>query len=131
MESEEEFSESLAFVKEIGFAGGHVFRYSARPGTSAARLNGRVHGRIAADRSGKMREILQESAEAFAAQYIGRQIDVLWESTSGLDSRGWRMHGMSSQSLRVAGFAVENRWNKIDQARVVSLDKGNLEVELI
>jgi threonylcarbamoyladenosine tRNA methylthiotransferase MtaB len=37
-EDETEFSESLAFVQAMRFAGGHVFTYSARPGTVAARL---------------------------------------------------------------------------------------------
>ena len=38
-ETEAEFSETLEFVKGMNFAGGHVFTYSARPGTPAARMN--------------------------------------------------------------------------------------------
>ena len=41
-ESEAEFAECLAFVRQMGFAGGHVFTYSPRPGTAAASMPGQV-----------------------------------------------------------------------------------------
>ena len=41
-ETEDEFAESLAFVKEMNFAGGHGFSYSPRPGTGAARMKEQV-----------------------------------------------------------------------------------------
>ncbi len=131
MENDEEFGESLEFVREMEFAGGHVFKYSAREGTAAARLSGRVHGKIAGCRSRSMRGILQESAEQYARGTVGRQVDVLWESTSGLDSRGWRMHGLSDNYLKVSGFAPENRWNCIDRVKVISFEAGQLEGEII
>ncbi len=45
-ETDAEFAESLAFVKEMQFAAGHVFHYSPRPGTPAVRLPGQVAGPV-------------------------------------------------------------------------------------
>ncbi len=130
-ETGEEFSESLAFVNEMQFAGGHVFKYSARPGTAAARLLGRVNGKIAADRSQKMRALLQQSAEVYASAFVGKTLNVLWESSTRIGLQGWRMHGLSSNYLKASGITPEYRWNQVDRVKVVSFSEGQLEVELI
>ena len=130
-ETEQEFSESLAFVDELQFAGGHVFKYSARPGTAAARLQGRINGKIAADRSQKMRSLLQQSAKQYASRFVGKELDVLWESSTRLDQRGWRMHGLSDNYLKIGGIAPEYRWNQVDRVKAVSYCDGQLEVELV
>ncbi|MDP1545736.1 MAG: MiaB/RimO family radical SAM methylthiotransferase, partial [Anaerolineales bacterium] len=58
-ETEEEFAETLEFVKEMKFTGGHVFSYSSRPGTGAAKMKGQVKPELR-----KMRNrILQEAIE--------------------------------------------------------------------
>ena len=49
-ESEEEFADSLEFVQKMEFAGGHVFSYSVRSGTPAARLKGRLPGQVIKER---------------------------------------------------------------------------------
>jgi threonylcarbamoyladenosine tRNA methylthiotransferase MtaB len=41
-ETDDEFAESLEFVREMNFAGGHVFTYSPRPGTCAAKMKGQI-----------------------------------------------------------------------------------------
>jgi len=41
-ETDEEIAESLKFVKEMNFAGGHIFTYSPRPGTGAAKMKGQI-----------------------------------------------------------------------------------------
>ena len=55
-ESEVEFAESLQFVREMQFAGGHVFNYSARPGTAAERLPGQVPLAVRRQRSQAVRD---------------------------------------------------------------------------
>ncbi len=70
-ETDEEFAESLAFCREIGFARMHVFRYSARPGTPAATAPGQVDPAVMAERSAAMRAVAEVAATADARARIG------------------------------------------------------------
>ena len=130
-ESDEEFEESLSFVKEMHFAGGHVFKYSPREGTAAARLPGRIHGTLAHERSRRMRALLQQSAGEYASQFIGQKLDVLWESTTGLNGNGWQMHGLTDNYLKVNGTLLENRWNQIDRVKVITYEDNRLKVQSV
>src|SRR5512140_2719374 len=60
-ETEAEFSETLEFTKSMNFAGGHVFTYSARPGTPAARMQAQVRHEVRKERNTAMRIVLEES----------------------------------------------------------------------
>lgn len=130
-ESDEEFEESLEFVREMQFAGGHVFKYSPREGTAAARLPRRIHGRIAHERSRKMRELLAQSAAEYEQKFIGQTLDVLWESAAQLPDGSWRMHGLTGNYLRVNAILPENRWNQVDSVKALSVNKDHLEVTVI
>ena len=70
-ETEEEFEQTLAFCRKIGFARMHVFRYSARPGTPAAAAPDQVDPAVMADRSARLRAVADESARADARRRIG------------------------------------------------------------
>lgn len=79
-ETQEEFEESCRFVKSIGFARVHIFAYSRRPGTNADRLPNQVDNQEKARRSKMMQSICNQSAIAYATQYIGKTISVLLET---------------------------------------------------
>jgi len=64
-EDESDFEESLEFVKSIGFAHVHVFKYSKRPGTRAAEMPGQVNDTVKNERSRLMIEAAEEGAERF------------------------------------------------------------------
>ena len=78
-ETEEEFSESLAFEKEIGFAKVHVFVYSRRPGTVAAGAPNQVPPQIGEERSHRMIAAAAETRAAFFREQTGRTEPVLFE----------------------------------------------------
>ncbi|MCS7010322.1 MAG: MiaB/RimO family radical SAM methylthiotransferase [Anaerolineales bacterium] len=113
-ESEREFAETLQFIRALELAGGHVFTYSARPGTAAARMRGRVHGEIARQRSAMLRQTLAESSARYRRRFLGRTMEVLWESASRLDERGWLLEGLTDNYLRITAYAPWPRWNRID-----------------
>ena len=62
-ETDKEFDESLEFCKEAGFARIHVFSYSPRSGTAAAKMTGQVPDKAKKERSGKMLALAEESAQ--------------------------------------------------------------------
>jgi threonylcarbamoyladenosine tRNA methylthiotransferase MtaB len=79
-ESEEEFAMSYEFCRQIGFAAMHVFPYSARPGTQAAVMPGKINGKVKRQRSLAMLELAARSADDFARGFAGKTTDVLWEN---------------------------------------------------
>jgi len=113
-ETEEEFAETLEFVKEMDFAGGHVFTYSARPGTGAARMKGQVMHGLRKKRNHILQETIEESARTYREKFIGHEMCVLWESTSEMGELGWKMEGYTENYLRVNAFAPGPRWNELD-----------------
>lgn len=78
-ETEEEFEQSLAFAKEIGFAKVHVFAYSRRPGTKANEEKDQVAQPVKEQRSHKMIKATLETKEAFFRQQLGKIEPVLFE----------------------------------------------------
>ena len=71
---------SLDFIRSIGFAGIHVFRYSARPGTPATRMSGAVDERTRKRRAAELLGIAAGARAAFAAAHVGGVARVLFES---------------------------------------------------
>jgi threonylcarbamoyladenosine tRNA methylthiotransferase MtaB len=119
-ETDEEFAETLEFVRCMQFAGGHVFSYSARPGTPAARMKQQVHGEEVKARSAALRAVLAESAEAWHRKFVGKTMPVLWEARSILTDEGWQIEGLTDNYLRVTAMAPEPRWNRVDQVLLKS-----------
>ena len=118
-ETEDEFEESLTFVKEMNFASGHTFTYSPRPGTAAARMKGQVRSEVAKERNAMYRAAFEESATAYRQKFIGKTLSVLWESTAHLDEHGWQMEGHTGNYLCVNAIASAPRWNEIDNVELI------------
>lgn len=126
-ETEEEFAESLAFVREMNFAGGHTFTYSARPGTVAAEMPNQVPHPIRKERNAAMREVLAASAAEYRRRFVGRELNVLWESATSLDGGGWELRGLTDNYLRVRAQSPRNLWNSITPVFLASTTPQGLE----
>lgn len=81
-ETEAEFEESLAFVREIQFAKAHVFAYSRRSGTVAYSLPGQISRAEKAARSKKMLEASAEGEAEFLSGLVGKTEQVLFEEAA-------------------------------------------------
>ena len=94
-ETEEEFSQTLAFVEECCFAGLHVFRFSRRPGTRAYALKP-LHPEIVKERAARLRALDARLRDSYAASMCGRSLKVLV-----LKSKGSAALGLASNFLNV------------------------------
>jgi threonylcarbamoyladenosine tRNA methylthiotransferase MtaB len=112
-ESEAEFNETLTFVEQMGFAGGHVFTYSARAGTAAARMLDQVPAQLAKERSARVRLVLARSARQYQQSCLGQTRPVLWEHTVQSGETTWQISGLTNNYLRVTALSSENLWNQI------------------
>ena len=126
-ETDEEFAESLEFIKEMDFAGGHVFSYSPRPGTGAAKMKGQVKPELRKKRNHIVHDALAESAKSYRQKFVGQTTSVLWESVSEMGEWGWQMEGLTGNYLRVNAFAPSPRWNEID--RVILNEDNNDKIK--
>jgi threonylcarbamoyladenosine tRNA methylthiotransferase MtaB len=125
-ESEAEFAQSLEFVHGMRFAGGHVFTYSPRPGTAAARMSDQVPLALRKERNAQMRQALSQAAHAYQSSFIGQVLPVLWESASSLGPQGWEMSGLTGNYLRVSAHAPHGLWNQITPVRLTALADTHL-----
>lgn len=79
-EDEEEFAKSLQFVTNMAFARVHVFAYSRRPGTPAAKAPGQVTNADKALRSRALIDACDRLRDAYARTFVGREAEVLLET---------------------------------------------------
>jgi len=126
-ETEDEFAESLAFVKEMNFAGGHTFSYSSRPGTGAARMNDQIRPEVRKERNAIYRAAFDESAKVYRQKFIGKNLSVLWESATQFDERGWQMEGHTGNYLRVTATSLALRWNEMDDVKLTENLSGMVQ----
>lgn len=78
-ETEEEFQETMAFCREVGFARMHVFPYSARQGTKAAAMPGQVPRALREERARRLIAEGNELARTYRAGMTGQTVEVLAE----------------------------------------------------
>ena len=126
-ETEAEFAESLEFVKEMNFAGGHVFSYSPRPGTGAAKMKGQIRSELRKERNHILYNALEESARSYRQKFVGQMMSVLWESVSEIGEWGWQMEGLTGNYLRVNALASSPRWNEIDRVVLTETDNDKIK----
>ena len=120
-ETESQFEESLAFVKRLGFARGHVFPYSSRPGTPAASLPDHVPPSEKKRRAALMRAVVQRAAIQFQEQFVGQEAQVLWETR-----RNGQWRGLTDNYLRVMTKSDAQLAQSITPVRLTALVNGGL-----
>ena len=82
-ETEEEFNKTYEFLKEIKFYKMHVFKYSPRSGTVAAKMPNQIDGNIKEERSNKLIELSDKNEKEYNQKYIGKEVEVLLEEREG------------------------------------------------
>ena len=82
-ETEEEFNTTYKFLENIAFYKMHVFKYSKRDGTVAAKMPNQVDGNIAEERSKRLIELSEKNMEFYNEKYIGKVVEVLFEEKQG------------------------------------------------
>jgi tRNA-2-methylthio-N6-dimethylallyladenosine synthase len=78
-ETDREFEATLDIVRAVGFAQAFSFKYSPRPGTPAATMDGQVPEPVKAERLQRLQALLDEQQSSFATGLVGRTVPVLFE----------------------------------------------------
>lgn len=111
-ETESDFNETMEFAREIGFSKIHVFKYSPRKGTPAARYKEQVHGKIKNQRSSLLIDLGETLTEEFNEKFLGKSMDVLYEENvdgfyEGYTTNYIRMKALSKHDI--IGDIVETK----------------------
>lgn len=80
-ETDREFEDTLAMVRDVKFAQAFSFKYSARPGTPASNLGEQVAEEVKAERLSRLQALLEEQQAAFNKSCVGLVMPVLFEKT--------------------------------------------------
>ncbi|HLF94971.1 MAG TPA: tRNA (N(6)-L-threonylcarbamoyladenosine(37)-C(2))-methylthiotransferase MtaB [Planctomycetota bacterium] len=111
-ETDAQFENTMALCRRAGFSRIHIFPYSRRRGTDAARLPD-LPGRVKKERLHRLEGLAAELTERYARRFLGRTVEVLVEAQGGYTERYLKAH--------VTGAA-----NTIVRARVDRVEHGEI-----
>ena len=119
-ETEEEFNETYKYLSKIRFTKLHVFKYSPRKGTVAAKMKNQIDSTVKEKRSHKLIELSNECEIEFLDRYVGKELKVLFEKQDGEYIKG---HTTNYLVVKAKETELENL---IKDVKIVSRD--NLEL---
>ena len=124
-ETEEEFAESLDFIRKCAFAEMHIFPYSRRPGTPADKMPGQHPNAVKEDRSRRAIAVADKMTAAYRAAMIGSTAPVLFEEPSEDLFTG---HAPNYVRVYAKG---ENLHNEVRSVRITGVHKDGVIGEIV
>lgn len=124
-ESEEEFEETYNFIKEVNYSELHVFPYSPRRNTPAAKMKDQVDDKIKHERVNRLLELSKELNRDFALKQIGKTLKVLFEKRDGD-----YLVGHASDYLKVRVKTTDNLIGEIVEVKINNYE-GILEGSVV
>ncbi len=130
-ESDADFEETFKTVDLLGIVGGHVFSFSAMPGTLAAALENPVQNSISKERNKKMRDHLTKSATSYLQSRLDSEDEVLFESKLRIEERAY-WSGLGKDMTRIIVPCDKDLRNSIHRVKLEAIDhKGRIIGQLI
>ncbi len=123
-ETEEEFRQSLEFIRKCAFAGMHIFPYSRRPGTPAADMPGQLGNDVKEERSRAAIAVARQMNRSYRESLVGTLQEVLFEEEEGAFSTG---HARNYIRVWAEGKGLHNR---IRSVRITGLYQDGLLGEI-
>lgn len=125
-ETEEEFSQTLDFIQKCAFSAMHIFPYSRRPGTPAAKMPGQVPNAEKEARCRRAAQVAQKMEEDYLDSFLGQEVPVLFEE----EREGfWRGH--TTRYVQVAAQSGEDLHNRLCTVRLIRREGLTLVGELM
>ncbi|API90579.1 threonylcarbamoyladenosine tRNA methylthiotransferase MtaB [Virgibacillus pantothenticus] len=121
-ETDEEFQETYDFIKEIGFSELHVFPYSRRTGTPAARMEGQVDDEVKNNRVHQLIELSERLAKEYASNYENEVLEVIPEEHSQDEQHPNQLIGYTDNYLKVAFSGTPDMIGKLVRVKITKAD---------
>ena len=126
-ETEEDFSDTLRIVEEVGFAAAFSFKYSPRPGTPAAERTDQIADEVKAERLARLQDRIDHYQRAFNRSCTGRKLEVLFEKPGRIAGQ---LVGRSAYLQPVQVMAPTSLIGQIATVRITDLGSNSLFGEL-
>lgn len=127
-ETEEEFKETIQFVKDIKFSRIHVFKYSPREGTPAASYQDQIDGNIKNHRSKILISLGEELIKEFNSKFIDQKLSVLFEEKNRDNNF---IEGYTTNYIRVKSKADVKYLEKIKIVNIVDIEDDYLICDIL
>lgn len=124
-ETQEEFEETLAFLKKIQLFETHIFKYSRRRGTRAAVMENQVPEPVKTERSQILLELDRENSKNYILGQKGRDVEILIEEKLTLNGLEYQV-GHTKEYIRAAVSADQDLTNRIVSARIEKMLEDRL-----
>lgn len=126
METEDEFNDTVNTINSMGLTEVHVFKYSKRNYTNAAKMSGQVDGNIKKERSRIILDLSNKLNKEFLNKFVNKKVSVLFENyTDGI------LTGYTDNYLKIKAKGDNKLCGTIQDVVVTSLEKdillGNLD----
>ncbi len=119
-ETDQDFEETLQLVRDVNYAQAYSFKYSPRPGTPAAALDGEmIAEEVKSERLARLQELLNEQQLAYNQTFVGKEIDVL------LEREGKRDGQLVGRSPYMQSVFVPSPAHRIGRIATVIVREGN------
>ncbi|MDA8104361.1 MAG: tRNA (N(6)-L-threonylcarbamoyladenosine(37)-C(2))-methylthiotransferase MtaB [Nitrospiraceae bacterium] len=125
-ETEEDFADTLTFVRHLPFSYLHIFPFSPRPGTDAASMPDRPDARTVKKRIERLAEINKSKRLEYMTRQLNKTLDIIAEEDDGEDCLGTSGNYLKIRALRAAG-----KRGSLVFVRPVAIIDGILEAILI
>ena len=102
-ETEEEFAQTLAFLEKCAFSAVHVFPFSIREKTRAARMDGQLPKAVKAERAARAQKAAAALTEKYLGRFVGKTLEVLPEHCVG---GRWMSHGQYGFPIYIEGGGI-------------------------
>lgn len=116
-ETDQEFLETVQFVKKAMLAKIHVFRYSNRAGTKAARMLSQVSPEIKKERARLLTQVSKQLEGEFKSNSLGKPAEVLFE-----EQKNGYWYGLTSNYIRVKYQSDDDLYNKLKSVEIKKED---------
>ncbi|MEQ2464851.1 MULTISPECIES: tRNA (N(6)-L-threonylcarbamoyladenosine(37)-C(2))-methylthiotransferase MtaB [Bacillaceae] len=117
-ETEEEFMETYNFIKDHKFSELHVFPYSKRTGTPAARMDNQIDEEVKNERVHRLISLSDQLAKEYASNYEGEVVEVIPEEVYKEDGNGKLFVGYTDNYLKIVFPATEEMIGKIVKVKI-------------
>ncbi|MDO5041032.1 MAG: tRNA (N(6)-L-threonylcarbamoyladenosine(37)-C(2))-methylthiotransferase MtaB [Peptoniphilus sp.] len=126
-ETDEDFKESCDFIEKVGFSRIHIFKYSIREGTVAAKMPDQVDGNIKIQRSDALFEINEKLMEKFAKNNLGLKKSLLIEE----EIEPGRFLGYTTNYIRCSVNSQENIHNQVVEVNLLETRGETLAAKIL
>lgn len=125
-ETNDEFSKTYEYLKELELLHMHIFKYSPRKGTPAATMQNQIEAQMKQLRSDKLLELNRKNFNNIASKYIDCEMEVLFESVS---QNGYE--GLTNNYIRVAVQSDKDIQGEILKVKITQIKDEYVEAVLV